>query len=152
MEAIGGDLREMQRIPLGPTHVAALREACAVVQYETGALLARPGQPIDRFTYVEAGEIEVVNAFTGERTPPIPPIPRASAIIRPRSIETNDITASSLDERGNRPLAAAKRRAMTPKPTSWTPTRIAMVATRKVWSSSPNWRPSIRGPGSKASV
>src|SRR5271156_1469399 len=70
MEAIGGDLREMQRIPLGPTHVAALREAGAVVQYETGAFLARPGQPIDRFTYVEEGEIEVVNAFTGERLSP----------------------------------------------------------------------------------
>jgi thioredoxin reductase (NADPH) len=70
MEAIGGDLREMQRVPLGPTHVAALREAGAVVQYETGAFLARPGQPIDRFTYVEEGEIEVVNAFTGERLTP----------------------------------------------------------------------------------
>jgi thioredoxin reductase (NADPH) len=70
MEAIGGDLREMQRVPLGPTHVAALREAGAVVQYETGAFLARPGQPIDRFTYVEEGEIEVVNAFTGQRLTP----------------------------------------------------------------------------------
>ena len=70
MEAMGGDLREMQRIPLAPAHVAALREAGAVVQYETGAFLARPGQPIDRFTYVEEGEIEVVNAFTGERLTP----------------------------------------------------------------------------------
>jgi hypothetical protein len=50
MEAMGGDLREMQRIPLAPAHVAALREAGAVVHYETGAFLARPGRPIDRFT------------------------------------------------------------------------------------------------------
>jgi thioredoxin reductase (NADPH) len=70
MEAMGGDLREMQRIPLAPAHVAALREAGAVVQYNSGAFLARPGQPIDRFTYVEEGEIEVVNAFTGERLTP----------------------------------------------------------------------------------
>jgi thioredoxin reductase (NADPH) len=70
MEAMGGDLREMQRVPLAPTQVAALREAGAVVQNETGAFLARPGQPIDRFTYVEEGEIEVVNAFTGERLNP----------------------------------------------------------------------------------
>jgi hypothetical protein len=70
MEAMGGDLREMQRVPLAPTQVAALREAGAVVQNETGAFLARPGQPIDRFTYVEEGEIEVVNAFTGGRLNP----------------------------------------------------------------------------------
>jgi len=75
MEAIGGDLREMQRVPLGPTHVAALREAGAVVQYETGAFLARPGQPIDRFTYVEEGEIEVVTRSPASalRLPPSGP-------------------------------------------------------------------------------
>jgi thioredoxin reductase (NADPH) len=67
MEAIGRDLREMQRVPLAPSHVAAIRDAGIVVHYEAGAFLARPGQPIDRFTYVEEGQIEVVNAFTGER-------------------------------------------------------------------------------------
>jgi thioredoxin reductase (NADPH) len=70
MEAIGRDLREMQRIPLAPAHVAALRKVGAVVHYEAGAYLAKPGQPIDRFTYVEEGEIEVVNAFTGARLVP----------------------------------------------------------------------------------
>ena len=29
--------------------------------------MARPGDPADRFTYVEAGEIEVVNPYTDER-------------------------------------------------------------------------------------
>ncbi len=67
MEAIGRDLREMQRIPLALSHVAALRKVGTVVEYEAGAFLARPGQPVDRFTYIEDGEIEVVNPFTGER-------------------------------------------------------------------------------------
>lgn len=70
METIGRDLREMQRIPLAPSHVAALRAAGVVVDYAAGTLLCRPGQPIDRFVYVDAGEIEVVNAFTDERLVP----------------------------------------------------------------------------------
>jgi thioredoxin reductase (NADPH) len=67
MEAIGRDLREMQRTPLAPSHVAALREVGAVVHYEAGEFLARLGQPVDRFTYIEEGEIEVVNPFTDGR-------------------------------------------------------------------------------------
>lgn len=70
METIGRDLREMQRIPLAPSHVSALRAAGAVVDYPAGTILCRPGQPIDRFVYVEDGEIEVVNSFTGERLVP----------------------------------------------------------------------------------
>jgi thioredoxin reductase (NADPH) len=46
MEAIGRDLREMQRTPLAPSHVAALREVGAVVHYEAGEFLAR--EPIHR--------------------------------------------------------------------------------------------------------
>ena len=67
MESIGGDLRQMQRTPLAATHVAALRAAGAIVTYPAGAFLARPGDPADRFRYVEDGEIEVVNAYTDER-------------------------------------------------------------------------------------
>ena len=70
METIGRDLREMQRTPLAASHVAALRAVGRVVDYPAGALLCRPGQPIDRFVYVEQGEIEVVNAFTDERLVP----------------------------------------------------------------------------------
>jgi len=70
METIGRDLREMQRTPLAPSHVSALRAAGQVVDYPAGTILCRPGEPIDRFVYVEAGEIEVVNAFTGERLVP----------------------------------------------------------------------------------
>ncbi len=67
MESIGGDLRQMQRIPLAAAHVDALRVAGAAASYPAGALLARPGEPVDRFVYVEEGEVEVVNPYTDER-------------------------------------------------------------------------------------
>jgi thioredoxin reductase (NADPH) len=67
METIGRDLREMQRVPLAASHVSALRAAGIERHYPAGTFLARAGDPADRFVYVEAGEIEVVNPFTGER-------------------------------------------------------------------------------------
>ncbi|MEP6884602.1 MAG: FAD-dependent oxidoreductase [Gammaproteobacteria bacterium] len=67
METIGADLRQMQRIPLAASHVQALLAAGKVVIYPTGAFLARPGEPVDRFVYVEDGEIEVVNPYTDKR-------------------------------------------------------------------------------------
>jgi len=67
METIGGDLRQMQRTPLAAAHVDALRAAGKIAIYPAGTFLARPGAPIDRFVYVEEGEIEVVNPYTGER-------------------------------------------------------------------------------------
>jgi len=67
METIGGDLRQMQRTPLFESHVQALREAGKIVTYPAGTFLARPGEPVDRFVYVEEGEIEVVNPYTDKR-------------------------------------------------------------------------------------
>ncbi len=67
METIGGDLRQMQRIPLAASHVEALRAAGKIVTYPAGTFLARPGEAVDRFVYVEEGEIEVVNPYTNER-------------------------------------------------------------------------------------
>ena len=67
METIGADLRQMQRTPLGASHVEALRQVGAPVTYPAGAFLALPGAPADRFTYVEDGEVEVVNPYTDER-------------------------------------------------------------------------------------
>src|SRR5882757_3657467 len=67
MESIGGDLNQMQRTPLAPAHVEALRKAGAVARYPAGTFLTRPGQPVDRFVYIEEGEIEVVNPYTNER-------------------------------------------------------------------------------------
>jgi thioredoxin reductase (NADPH) len=67
MESIGGDLNQMQRTPLAPAHVEALRKAGAVAHYPAGTFLTRPGQPVDRFVYIEEGEVEVVNPFTDQR-------------------------------------------------------------------------------------
>ena len=67
METIGEDLRQMIRTPLSRSHVAALRAAGKVVTYPKGTIMAHPGEKANRFVYVEEGEIEVVNPFTGER-------------------------------------------------------------------------------------
>lgn len=67
MESIGPDLLQMQRTPLTPEHVERLRAEGKVVTYPAGVYVATPGQPIDRFVYLEDGEIEVVNPVTGER-------------------------------------------------------------------------------------
>src|ERR1700727_489094 len=67
METIGGDLNQMQRTPLAPAHVEALRKAGAVAPSPAGAFLTRPGQPVERFVYIEDGEVEVVNPFTDQR-------------------------------------------------------------------------------------
>jgi len=67
VETIGRDLREMQRVPLASTHVAAMRAEGSEVRYAAGEFVVQLGDPIDRFVYVEDGEIEVVNPFTGER-------------------------------------------------------------------------------------
>lgn len=70
METIGRDLREMQRVPLAASHVDALREAGQLVHYPAGAIIVRPGDPVDHFVYLEDGEIEVMNPFTGDRHVP----------------------------------------------------------------------------------
>ncbi len=70
METIGRDLREMQRVPLQPAHIAAIRAAGTPKHYLKGTMLAEIGAPADRFVYVEDGEIEVVNPFTGDRLVP----------------------------------------------------------------------------------
>lgn len=45
METIGRDLREMQRVPLAPSHVAAIRDAGTVVDYPASTFLVQPGDP-----------------------------------------------------------------------------------------------------------
>jgi thioredoxin reductase (NADPH) len=67
METIGRDLNEMQRVPLAEGHVEALRASGTPATYSAGCYIVQPGDAVDRFVYVEAGEIEVVDAFTGER-------------------------------------------------------------------------------------
>ena len=67
METIGEDLRQMIRTPLSRSHVEALRAAGKVVTYPKGTIMVQQGEKANRFVYVEEGEIEVVNPFTGER-------------------------------------------------------------------------------------
>jgi thioredoxin reductase (NADPH) len=57
----------MQRTPLAAPHVEALRAVGRIVTYPARVFLARPGNPMDRFTYIEDGEVEVVNSYTDER-------------------------------------------------------------------------------------
>lgn len=67
MESIAGDLRVMTRTPLEPSHVAALREAGRERRYAAGEMVAEAGAPMDRFIYVEEGDIELIDPFTGEQ-------------------------------------------------------------------------------------
>jgi thioredoxin reductase (NADPH) len=67
VEKIGQDLLALQRVALAEAHIAALRKAGTEVRYPAGTVLVRPGDAVENFVYVEEGEIEVVNAFTGER-------------------------------------------------------------------------------------
>ena len=70
MESIAGDLATMKRTPLEPEHVAALRNAGCERTYPAGAMVAEAGSPMDRFIYIEDGEIELVDPFTGKRYVP----------------------------------------------------------------------------------
>ncbi len=67
METIGEDLRQMIRTPLARSHVEALRAAGKVATYPKGTIMVQQGEKAIRFVYVEEGEIEAVNPFTGER-------------------------------------------------------------------------------------
>jgi thioredoxin reductase (NADPH) len=67
VETIGEDLRQMIRTPLARSHVEALRAAGKVATYPKGTVMVQQGEKATRFVYVEEGEIEVVNPFTGER-------------------------------------------------------------------------------------
>jgi thioredoxin reductase (NADPH) len=70
METIAFDLRQMQRTPLADSHVEALRSIGSARTYAAGEMIGRPGDRMDRFTFIEDGEIEVVDVFTGERAVP----------------------------------------------------------------------------------
>ena len=57
----------MIRTPLARSHVEALRAAGKVATYPKGTIIVQQGEKANRFVYVEEGEIEAVNPFTGER-------------------------------------------------------------------------------------
>jgi thioredoxin reductase (NADPH) len=67
METIAFDLQQTQRTPLAEEHIAALRSMGTALHYAQGELVAQAGQPIDRFIFIEEGEVEVISPRTGER-------------------------------------------------------------------------------------
>jgi thioredoxin reductase (NADPH) len=70
MESIAFDLRQTQRTPLAPAHVEAIRAVGRTRSYAAGEFLAKPGDPMDVFVWVEVGEVEVVDLTTGKRRVP----------------------------------------------------------------------------------
>lgn len=70
METIAFDLRQTQRTPLSPDHVETLRAAGVERTYAAGTVIARQGDPMDRFIWIDAGEVEVVDMITGARKLP----------------------------------------------------------------------------------
>jgi thioredoxin reductase (NADPH) len=70
METIAFDLRQTQRTPLSPAHVDVLRAAGQRRAYAAGTMVAQQGDPMDRFIWLESGEMEVVDVVTGGRKVP----------------------------------------------------------------------------------
>jgi thioredoxin reductase (NADPH) len=70
MESIAFDLRQTQRTPLAPSHVDALRAVGTPRTYSAGTMVVHQGDRMDRFIWLEAGEMEVVDVVTGGRKVP----------------------------------------------------------------------------------
>ena len=60
METIADDITVMRRTPLEPDHVAALRAIGSERRYAKDEMVARHGEPMDRFIYVEADATSLV--------------------------------------------------------------------------------------------
>lgn len=67
MESLAINLENAPRVPLDPSHIEAMRGVGRVCHYTAGQVVVRPGDPMDTFVFIEAGEIELLNSQTGER-------------------------------------------------------------------------------------
>ena len=67
MENIGADLAVMKPVPLAVAHVDAIRAIGSERSYGAGDMIARLGDPMDRFMYVLEGEIEVLQPNSEQR-------------------------------------------------------------------------------------
>jgi thioredoxin reductase (NADPH) len=67
MERIGNDLAVMKPVPLTTAHIDAIRAIGRERLYEAGDMIARIGDPMDRFQFVVEGEIEVLDSYSNER-------------------------------------------------------------------------------------
>ena len=68
MEQLAMDIENTPRRPLAPEHLAAIRDIGTERRLPEGDMLAVPGQPMDEFVLIEEGEVELVDAVTGERS------------------------------------------------------------------------------------
>lgn len=66
MERLAPDLAQMQRTPLEPEHVEALRKAGRIVQFAEGEIIGEAGDPITRFLYILEGQVDVLDPATRE--------------------------------------------------------------------------------------
>tara|TARA_R110002096_G_scaffold122204_14_gene264625 strand:+ start:41 stop:1660 length:1620 start_codon:yes stop_codon:yes gene_type:complete len=67
MESLAGNLRQMQRTPLYPEHVEALRRTGREQVFAKGDMIAQAGDRMDTFYYIVEGEVEATDPVTGER-------------------------------------------------------------------------------------
>jgi len=67
MESLAADLETLVRTPLDDSHVEAMRKAGEVRTLAAGEWLARLGDPMDTFWFLEDGEVEAINPATGQR-------------------------------------------------------------------------------------
>jgi thioredoxin reductase (NADPH) len=67
MEGIGADLEVMKPLPLAAGHINAIRAIGRERSYGAGDLIARIGDPMDRFMYVTKGEVEVLDRDSERR-------------------------------------------------------------------------------------
>ena len=67
MEGIGADLEVMKPVPLAAGHIDAIRAIGRERSYDAGDMIARIGDPMDRFLYVVEGEMEVLDPNSEKR-------------------------------------------------------------------------------------
>ncbi|MEO0635011.1 MAG: FAD-dependent oxidoreductase [Pseudomonadota bacterium] len=67
MDTIGDDLKVMQRTPLAPEHVDALRQAGEIVEFAEDEIIAETGDRMDKFHYLLEGEVIVIDPYTRKR-------------------------------------------------------------------------------------
>src|ERR1700761_3539204 len=67
MERVGADLEVLKPVPLAAGHIDAIRAIGRERSYGAGDMIARVGDPMDRFLYVVEGEIEVLEPYSEKR-------------------------------------------------------------------------------------
>src|ERR1700686_4031931 len=67
MEEIGADLEVIKSVPLPAGHIDAIRAIGRERSYDAGDMIARVGDPMDRFMYVVEGEMEGLDRNSEKR-------------------------------------------------------------------------------------